>query len=276
VNVWYKPPNSYRWEFLTPDGRVARVHVQNDGVERVQLSKEKILLKGQATKSQPKRISQEKEWNLLKNNYDISKMGKEQVAGRNVVVVELQPKSTGKAKQQFWIDQENGMALAVKRFQEKGTLAVYSRFTQIQPNAVFEDAKFVSPHDPDTRTDEHGYNQSFLSLSEMRGNQGRVDSLPEKLPYDFEFESADSFKSDAYTVRHYRYTDGMCTLSIFETEKPARFSGAPSAGTSKDRMGPFQITDSGHVFHKKWHDRYLTLISDVSESALQTIGQSFK
>lgn len=279
VRVWFKPPNSYRWEFVNPDGHVNRVHVRAGEDEYLRVAGEPTILTGKAVKSSPKQISPDREWELLQKNYDILKVNEEAVAGRQTVIVEVSPRTNEKPKQRFWIDPQTGVILAIKRFREGGRLAVYSRFTDFQQGAEVPDDKFSTRKSSPTVTQAHGYDQEFMSLAEFERESGRKSRLPEVLPLGFEFESVDTFKVDAFNVYHYRYTDGMNIVSIFETSRPSRFpaSVANSPRTVRKSPGsPFQTTESDFVIERKLGKRYFTLISDVSEEALKTISQSLK
>ena len=276
VEVWFKPPNSYRWEFLNPDGRVNRVHVRAGDSEVLHMAGQPTVLQGKATKATPKQISADSEWDLVQKNYQILQVGEGAVAGRKTIVLELSPRAAGKPKQQFWIDPDSGVILAIKRFREGGHLAIYSRFTEFQQGPEISDDRFATTSSSEAATEKHGYDQEFKSLAEFEKQSGNKSRLPAVLPMGFEFESVDTFKSDSFTVHHFRYTDGMNVVSIFETTKPSKFASPSTRTLPASPVGPFQITDTGYVFQKKVGDRYFTLISDVSQESLKTIGLALK
>ena len=101
---------------------------------------------------------------------------------------------------------------------------------------------------------------------EGRDGQRRpaLDAGSPSLRDGFIFESADFMHVKGGTVHQVRYTDGLCVLSLFETEKPTR-SPTRAKGDTLDRNGMLEFAS----WSQKGH--HYTLMGDVSHDLLQDI-----
>jgi outer membrane lipoprotein-sorting protein len=276
--ILFVPPNRYRLEFYRPDGRVGRVVWSNGDQERVEFPNGKKVYLGKAVKSSSKLMEPDNEWQLLLTNYLITQTGSEPVAGRQTWILQLVPKSKGKPNQMLWIDKEKDMILKVKRFQPKTNFAVLSQFTQIEMNPKFDPASFdLQPSTTRVKT-QHGLDPDFLSIEDLKENTDMSAEPPSSLQQGFVFESGDFFTVRGKVVRHFRYTDGLTVLSLFETKKPVQFREKPLASVAPDAPGPgvFHTTGPTHVVHWKSGGRHYTLMGDLSQQALQEISTSIK
>jgi len=274
VEVYFSPPNRYRWEFLNPDGSLARVAVSDGEQEQVYLPQRRKVLRGSAIKSADKRMSLDEEQATLLRNYVIVFSGADFVAGRPAWVLELSPKVQGKPSQRLWVDQETYAILEIRRFRRKGQFATLSRFTRFTPKKELPEDLFQLSVDSGTRMDEHGLDPEFLSLEEFERAVGRAAGVPKELPGGFVFESAALFRIKSQEVRHIRYTDGLAVLSLFETDRPVRMpKGLPNAVAPAVAPGALRLSSSGRVIHWKQGRRHYTLIGDISEELLGHASQ---
>ncbi len=263
VHVRFSPPNKYRREFLKPDGSIARVVISDGEKEQVELVKQKKTLIGQAAKKLPKQMDPQKEWALLQKNYRLDYLGTDRIAGRPVFVITMTPLSSGKLTQKLWIDKDSGVILESKRFRSNGNFVVLSRYNKFTTSPSFDVALFVinAP-----AAEDHEFSPDFLSRDDLHKNTGRETTLPSILPYGFEFESADYFTVDGKAVDHFRYTDGLSVLSVFETASPVRF----------ERHKTHEMCENGSVWKTKLRNRNYTVMGDVSRELMEEIFQPMK
>lgn len=254
--IIFIPPNSYRLEFYHPDGRVSRV-VWSDGTEeRLGFPQGKKVYSGKAIKSADKRMDPDDEWTLLLNNYSVDQKGMEAVAGRPSWILTLVPKENGKPEQILWVDKKNYMILKVKRYLPKTNWAVLSEFRDIDLNPKLDPSLFKESPFKSGEAVPHGLDPNFKSLEETKNQQNKKQP-PTTLIKGFVFESGDNFKVKGNTVHHFRYTDGLIALSLFETAKPVPLG-------------------SSHMVHWQTGPNHFTLMGDLTTDALQQISMGLK
>jgi len=277
ANVFFSPPNRYRWEFIAPDGSPERLVVSDGKKEYLSLPHQGKLLCGDAVKSSPKPTEPDREFELMLKNYRVTLSGAEKRVGRAVWVVEIAPHVRGKPTQRVWIDQQTNVLLESGRFWDKGAFAVLSRYTRFEPKESLAEELFEFKTNPGTEVDEHGLDPDYLSFEEMRRATGKTFNFPQTLPGGFVFESADFFDVQAQTVRQARYTDGLAALSLFQTNRPVRppKDSGPEAALPP-HPGDFGLASTGHVLRFRRGGLYYTLLGDVSEELLSRIAASVK
>jgi len=276
VAVYHSAPQRFRWEFLIPSGSIGRVVVSDGSREQLRLASKNKTLQGSAPKIYPKVMSIESERELLLKNYRIHYLGADEVAGRAVWVLELEPARSGKPHQRLWIDQETRVILENKRFRSGAHSATLSRFTRFEPKKDIPDDLFNCAASSGT-IDAHGLDPDFFSLEEMEQSTGKASKYPRELPGDFTFESADFFEVKNQTVWHIRYTDGLTTVSLFDTPRPVRLSGtANDSSASLSLPGSLHLSSSGRILHWKQKKTYYTLVADLPRELLEPIAARLK
>lgn len=272
VNVRFDPPSTFRWDYISPNGAVIRI-IQTDGkTERVYLPDQKKVLTGGAAKSVEKKISADDEWTLLEKNYFIVLKNPVKLIGRAADVLQLEPKSEGKLRQTLWIDKESGVILQNKRYRSKGNYVVVSRFIEFDSGKN----KTAEPLPTATGEEDHDFAPDFMTRDQWKEKTHRTTSLPDALTTGFVFESADTFLVDGRPVDHFRYTDGLTSLSIFQTSKPVRLRSSHPRLPAGPTAGPMLINEMGHVARANVGGRYYTAMADVSEELLRRILDSLK
>lgn len=279
AEVFFSPPNRYRWEFLAADGGVERVVVGDGAVEQVRIPGRRKVFRGEAIKGAGKLLSPERELELLGRNYRLAFAGAESVAGRPCWILELSPKEDGKPFQRLWIDREARVVLQNKRYRPRTGFAVLSSYNRFEPvMEEWPDSSFTLPEASSTAGEEHGLGPAFLTLDELNQVLGPSSAVPSELPGGFLFESADFFETGKETVRHLHYTDGLAALSLFITDRPVRMPGGRGAsfGTGRPSQGPLRLSIAGSWLHFKRGRQHYTLMSDVSAELLDDISAGLK
>lgn len=256
VQVHYYPPRYYRWEFLNPDGSSNRI-VESDGTyEQVTLLRQKKILRGAAAQTCSKLMPMNKEWDLLLTNYTLGLAGLDTIAGRPAWALTLTPLVEGKPLQQVWVDKQTGVILAIKRFRPHGELATLSQYTRFDP-AVPTVWTSGTNNEHLFTTTEHGYDPDFLTLDDLQKIAGDTPQVVRILPMGFEFESADFFTVKGIPVDHYRYTDGLNVVSIFETAKPVHFKNP---------------TEAAQIVQVESNSRHYIVMGELPKETLQKIS----
>lgn len=268
VRVFVGGRGSYRYEFLTPSGKVGRVVAAHAGTEYVLLPGGKKILRGEQGPTGGKPLPSDRARALLLSNYRVLNRDEDDVAGRAVWSVELVPYADGKPRQQVWLDKETGVILALRRYGPSSRDAASMRFSRFEPDALFEDNFFQIDQDTHSVVRDHDVRSADLPLSAL-SQGGRT--YPAELPFGFVFTGGARFQLGGETVTHLTYTDGLSTVSLFETPRPV--NGNPPS--HDDSFPDFWAAVSAHfptrVVHGRKGRSYYTLIGEGSESLLRAL-----
>lgn len=273
--IRFSPPDRWRRDYLGGDGKPRAIVVSDGDKETVLLVSRGKALVGDAPRSLEKVMGAEREEALLRSNYTISVTGKETVAGRTGVALELVPLEAGKPQQRLVIDEPTGAVLANRRHLPGGRLAASATYVRFSAKEQDEDM-FRAP--TSSKPVEHSIDPDFMTMDAMSKELGRKVELPEKLSAGFEFESGDVLKVGKTKVAHARYTDGLAVVSIFELDKPVRaadvkrLNGSGGGGHSSGvtLSGPANAVRSSHG------TRHVVLLSDVSRALLERIAAELR
>ncbi len=271
ARVSHAPDNRYRWEFLSPNGKVDRVVVSDGASEEVRFAGRRGPLVGNAVRSALKRLEPAREVELLLRNYALESSGPETVAGRPAWLLRVTPRAPGKPRQDLWFDRDTGVILQSRRYHPEGTRAVVSRFIRFDPKAAAPDADYALSSSSALR---HDLDPQFLGLEDALRDTPPGPRPPAELTGGFVFESADRFPVRGRTVAHVRWTDGLVSLSLFLTDRPVR----PPAATAAAPIEPDHLLESepgpGRVLSWKQGKRYYTLVADLSAGQLDALRKA--
>lgn len=253
ANVFFRPPHTYRVEFLTPAGEIDRV-VLSDGHRReVQLLKDGSVT-GSDESDSGALLSDEEKRGLLLLNYRVTLAGTEKVLARSAWVLELTPVVPGKPSQRMLVDRDSHVVLEVRRVGDGA--GATTQFTRFEPNVLLPDALFswLSPLPSDAEATPE-------ALSPEAG-------WPSTLPGGFSLASSSAFEVNRQRVRQYRYSDGLSYLSLFVTAVPV---SAPEGSVSpSDPIGP-QAPEAVRQWRSGSH--YFTAVGELTEPLLAQIQQ---
>lgn len=215
VRLTFAPPSSFRREVLGRGGEVARLIVSDGKAERLYDPARKRLWEGEAAEPLYKRLGPDEELERLGENYDASLGTGPVVAGRPTWLLELRPRSDRHARRRLWVDREHALVLKSETYRPDGSLAAVMRFEKVSfgrevPASAFrlevpKGVKTVRRAEPD-----------YLALEEARGASGMEARVPAWLPPGYVFESLDVLPHGNKSVLHYRFSDGVDVLSLFQ------------------------------------------------------------
>lgn len=233
ARVFVQDRGTYRYEYLTPAGRVGRVVVAANGVEHV------LRPEGQRARAKPlpSPLSPDKERALFLSNYHVSAPTRDRVADRSVWTVELTPLTEGKPRERWWFDDKAGVVLALRRFGPDPGEASAVRFVRFETVKGFDPRLFETP--PATPA----------------ADAPAGAAAPRVLPCGFVLKGDRQFQTQGVTVRQWTYTDGLTVVSFFRTEKPVRLAPRGRLAVLQEHRGP----------------AYFTIISDGSEGLLRRL-----
>ncbi len=235
ARVYVRDRGTYRYEYLTPAGRVGRVVIGAKGVEHT--------LKPEGRRARAKPIAPtllpDQEWALFQSNYRVSAPARDRVADRPVWTVELTPLTEGKPRERWWWDDDTGVVLALRRYGPDPGDASVVRFVRFEPAPGLDPRLFDVPVE-----------EAAPAAATPAGV-----AAPRALPCGFVLKSDRRFQTQGATVNQWTYTDGLTVVSFFRTEKPVRLAPRGRMAVIQEHRGPV----------------YLTVISDGSEALLRRL-----
>ncbi len=266
--VAVKPPDRVRRELLAPDGSVERVLVSDGSRERATLCRTGRTVVAQVPGAGETDAAPEARREILRRNYELIVGTAAPVAGREVWRLSFVPKSAGKARLALWIDKDSKTILRVKRWLPGRPFARDSQFLVFEPGAELDDSLFRV--DAATAEIAAAHPPSPLTMAELRAKGA---AMPEGLPGGFAFESGAALKVRGSVVLQARYTDGLSTLSLFQTDRPVHLPKNASVPAGRNPLpGPLSASAAGKIMQWRSGRRHFVMMSDVSRALMGKIA----
>ncbi|MDD5657731.1 MAG: sigma-E factor regulatory protein RseB domain-containing protein, partial [Elusimicrobia bacterium] len=217
MSVRFRPPNLYRHELLGRGGKLRLLVVEDGVTEWIYEPARNAVRQGGQAEPWFKRFGPDEEFELLAGNFDVA-MKADRAAGRRCWKLELRSRPDGALVRRLWVDQAGGLLLRSEAYGEGGEKLESMRFSKVSfgassPDALFE---FSPPEGVAVRTRAE---PDYLALEEAKA-AGIEPRLPAWLPAGFVFESLDVVEKGRRKLVHYRFSDGVRALSLFQC--PAR------------------------------------------------------
>lgn len=217
--------------FAWPSGRVTREVSGPSGVERVIAvdgdlewvcwPAKKTCRRRALPDPLARRFAPDEELDRAAENYAVTVGTSAPLLGRKAWLVEVRWKSDGALRRRLWVDRERGLVLKAERYGPDGGVLSAMELRKLERQAGDEPARFAPP--PGYRVLE-GVEPEFLELEEARAASG-LDPRPAAwVPPGFVLESVDVLKPGSKPVIHYRYSDGLSVLSLFQAPPRTRLS----------------------------------------------------
>lgn len=210
-------------------------------------------------------------FNLLRENYDVRKLGYETVAGRKTLRVRLVPRADESLYERgYWIDTQKAVLLRVEWKSPEGKSQIVSDTLSIEfPKDLPPDtfAKRFSVSTPkEIRIQAPKRHSDIESLSKAVG----FEPLSPKMPFGFSFIGAESVKGKSRTMAALRYTDGAANITIYQSlaeDGPPPWH--PTAGAPKGPIRGRWIRVEGDVPSRGKRAIYEAVQGSKADAALR-------
>ncbi|MBI5596692.1 MAG: hypothetical protein HY928_11430 [Elusimicrobia bacterium] len=277
LNVRYAPPGRSRRETLDRFGTVERLVVSDAETEWVWDRRLKTAWQGGSRASARPFSDPEEELALLLDNYEVRRAGEDTVAGRPCRVLEVSPRRGGAPAQTLCVDAEEGVVLRRAVFAPDGSEAFKMSFETIDLSVkpAASDFRFKPP--AGTRVLKARPAPDALELEEAAGATGMLPRPPDWVPPGYVFESVSVLPYKGATLLHYRWSDGVDALSMFQS--PARTRIRPPAGSRprRTKVGAAQaglsLLADGKSLEWSAGDRFV-LMGRLSADELRKVAES--
>ena len=158
---------------------------------------------------------------MLAANYEVTLSTGGRVARRAVWLLELRSRSDHSLRRRLWADKKRGLVLRSESYLPDGTLISGMRFKRVAFSKPPDPALFAFSPPPGAAVARR-LEPDYMELEEAQEAAGLKASLPRWLPAGFAFESVDVMARGKKKLLHYRFSDGVNALSLFQCPPRAR------------------------------------------------------
>ncbi|MBI4425352.1 MAG: outer membrane lipoprotein-sorting protein [Elusimicrobia bacterium] len=275
--VEFLPPGRFRREIVDRYGFTAQVIVSDGQAQWFYDRARRAAWKTAPSDPDYKRLGPEEELELLTENYATVLAGEEKVAGRPCWVVELRTRAGGRAARTLWVDKRHSLVLQSKTYQSDGAVASTMRFVKAEFPERLDPRRFrfFPPHGASVH--ETVLTPDYLELEDARVASGLEPRQPAWLPAGFVFESLNVVPYAGATLLHYRYSDGIEALSLFQCPRTAALG---SGELPKERVrlaagrGLLSVGPDGKLLEWSGFGQRFVLVGDLPLEALRRVADS--
>ena len=310
VYVTRKAPDKRRIEIISPDELYGRGVIIN-GNENAPIQPDKtprflppppFLQPDQMENMQIHNIQ------ILLKNYKVRVLDGGNVAGRNTYLIEIDPKNSDRPSSKIWVDAEKSIALKTEQYNAKKVLQRVIAYSTINFEPVINDTSFQIPRKfwnnrrPFRRPDREeiwNYIQGKPDLDMIKDKAHFDIMLPDRIPSGLALQSINIVKIGKDQNIHLKYTDGLTTLSVFQSpidnmrmgqrhrDEPPPNQPPPNGPPPPNQRGRIEKVNIQGVNCEvlfrvpvlifRWQNKgiYFTLIGELQKKEMINIASSF-
>jgi len=266
----HKRPDMTRVEYLSPDDVAGRLIVDDGQIAWHYEPRMNMAFEGPTMEGR----SASEDLDLLHRNYHVSALGTDEILGRPVYVLALEPDGSG-ATRELWVDQATGTVLRTEERDPSRGLLLATYFSRISfslnlPAAYFQFRPPAGARVFQMFTMSGGPSMPPAALQQ----QARFDVLvPPVLPEGYVFRGGTVSQFGPLTSVHLQYSDGENLLSLFEA--PTGSIGWPAGGqTVQVGAQTARLVDLGYLRALIWEDRgvHLAAVGTMPAGTLLVIA----
>lgn len=225
VRVYHAAPDRTRLEYLAAGTQPERVVIIKGRTQMEYVPARHQVIERPAPEADEELLTRAVLPEILRN-YDVGFAGVEQVAGRETRVIDIQGKVPGRPSLRIWVDQERRLILRFERYRADATLQQASAFINIRFDPAFPPDLFTVPAPPGTQVQQQRGPRS-MTMEEIAQRVGFAPQVPSYLPSGFQLRGGRVVNIRGQPVATFVYSDGVSTLTLFETRGP---QGPPPRG----------------------------------------------
>jgi hypothetical protein len=214
---------------------------------------------------------------MAKANYTLRFVGRDKIAERFCLVLQLEPKAKGNAVRKVWVHPPTRLPLKVERYSPDGQLEIRIAFTEVKINEPLP-LLILEPSVPSDWGVESlpPFQRHRVDISRAREVLGFEPILPSWLPQGYILEGIFALGDQRWKMAHIVYTDGIGVISVFQHSAPPKrkppierpHQGKPFGAFPIQRMFPQRtvIRDIGNL--------RVVLVSEVTREWLERMVNS--
>ncbi len=282
LTIAYAPPDRYKREVVDRYGFPLLTIISDGEEEWIYDRRRATAWRGEPADADYKLLDPDEELRLLKANYEFRLRDSERVAGRSCHVLEVRARAGGRLVRRLWVDREYGIVLQRASYLADGTEASRMRFNYVEIPADAEDWDFSFSPPAGVRTETNRLRPDYMEFDEAAFATDMMPRIPAWLPPGYLFESLNILPYKGATILHYRFTDGIDVLSLFQAPRRARvrYEGslvAPGTVPQSVALGGDSarlVLTSDGKFLEWWGDDHFVLLGRLGADAMRRVAQS--
>mgnify|MGYP001626218262 CR=1 FL=1 len=171
---------------------------------------------------------------MAKNNYDLSVVGRDKIAGHFCLVLKMEPKFKGNAVRKIWVHPPTRLPLQVERYSPDGQLEIRVTLIEAKMNEPLPLLIFDPTIPPDWTVETVSFKRQQVGVEQASQVLGFDLLLPSWIPPGYALEGIFAFSEQRWKMAHIVYTDGVGVISVFQhIAPPARRTPMGSPPTPK-------------------------------------------
>ncbi len=160
---------------------------------------------------------------MAKANYTLRFVGRDRIAERFCIVLQLEPRVKGNAVRKIWVHLPTRLPLQVERYSPDGQLEIRIAFTEVKINEPLP-LLILEPSVPSDWAVENlpSFQRRRLDISQAKEFLGFEPILPSWLPQGYILEGIFALGDQRWKMAHIVYTDGIGVISVFQHPAPPK------------------------------------------------------
>lgn len=268
----------YRREIKDADGETSQLVVSDGKKEWIYDRSRNKVWEGEPADAFLKQRGPDDEFELLSSNYDAALSSSAPVAGRAVWLVELRAKDGGRLERRLWIDKRRGLVLRSQLYLPNGQLATAMLFKEISFRKQGAKTLFSFKTPPGAAVVKR-LEPDYMALDEAKAAAGLEPRTPAWLPSGFVFESLDVVPRGGRKILHFRFSDGVNVLSLFQCPPHVKLDfGGKDAKEVSLSVGSATTawTPEGRVLAWASGKSRFLLVGPLTEETLARVAESVR
>ena len=282
LSVLYSPPDKYK-RVVTDGYGIPVLTIVSDGeTEWVYDRRRGTAWKGEPADADYKLLDPDEERDLLLRNYSVTAEGDQTIAGRSCYVLAVRSRQNSTLVRRLWIDKETALVLQRTTFRRDGSEISRMKFLRADIGVDEDGAEFSFAPPAGVRIERNRLRPDFLDFDEAAMATDMKPRVPGWLPAGYLFESLNLLPYKGATILHYRFTDGVDVLSLFQSPRRARirYSGDEPGGASTEiavamafGKGRVALTPEGKLLEWRQDDHFV-LLGRLGVESLKRVAES--
>jgi len=280
VEVSEDPGRGVRREILDRLGLPSVTIISDGETEWVYDRARSIAWRGEPADPDLKLLDPDEEMDLLLSNYEVREAGSERIAGLECRVLEIwsRPGASEASRKirRLCVEAESGLVLLKVSFDAAGERMSSVRFLRLELAPKLSERTFVFRPPSGVEIRENRLRPDYMRLEEAAAATALRPRPPTWLPSGFLFESVNLLAYRGTTILHYRYSDGIDALSVFQAPRGTRlkFPGdGPRPFAVGSVRGELALGSGGKTLTWSAGDRFV-IVGRVPAESLRRIAES--
>jgi outer membrane lipoprotein-sorting protein len=277
VLLRFSPPASFRRQIVDQLGIPTWTIVSDGKIEWVYDRRRRTVFKGEPADPDYKLLDPDEEYRLMSRNYAFRLAGSARVAVRPCKNVEVRTRD-GRLVQRMSVDLGYGIVLERETYGVDGAVVSNMRFVRLEIPADDSAWDFRYRPPPGANVVRSVLKPDSLGLDEAAGATDMRPMIAGWLPQGYVFESVNLLPYHGATLLHYRYTDGIEALSLFQCPRRAEldFGSSPIQEVRVNgRAAVLGLHQEGKILEWTSGDRFV-LLGRLGAETLRRVAESIK